>query len=103
MKPPLPIEWSQAARDDLARLYLHIAPQNPAAALALHQRIIGCISLLAARPHIGRPGRVPGTRELVIANTAYIVPYRVSGKRLQILRVYHSSSKWPESLPGDTI
>jgi toxin ParE1/3/4 len=46
---------------------------------------------------------VPGTRELVIANTAYIVPYRVSGKRLQILRVYHSSRKWPESLPGDTI
>jgi len=34
-------------------------------------------SLLPENPHMGRPGRVPGTRELVIAQTPYIVPHRV--------------------------
>ena len=46
---------------------------------------------------MGRPGRVPGTRELVIPGTPYIVPYRVQGEAIQILRVYHSARRWPES------
>jgi toxin ParE1/3/4 len=46
---------------------------------------------------VGRPGRVPGTRELVIAHMPYIVPYRVRGEAIQILRVYHSARRWPDS------
>jgi toxin ParE1/3/4 len=53
--------------------------------------------LLPNNPHMGRPGRVPGTRELVIPNTPYIVPYRVRGDELQIMRVYHSARRWPDS------
>jgi toxin ParE1/3/4 len=53
--------------------------------------------LLPVNPHMGRPGRVPGTRELVIRRTRYIVPYRVHGETLQILRVYHSARRWPDS------
>jgi toxin ParE1/3/4 len=48
-------------------------------------------------PQIGRAGRAPGARELVIAGTAYIIPYRVSAETLQILRVYHTARIWPES------
>jgi toxin ParE1/3/4 len=53
---------------------------------------------LAENPHIGRPGRVPGTREFVIDKTPYIVPYRVKDNALQILRIYHGARRWPESL-----
>jgi toxin ParE1/3/4 len=54
-------------------------------------------NLLPDNPHMGRHGRVPGTRELVIPRTPYIVPYRLLDEAIQILRVYHGSRRWPES------
>ena len=50
---------------------------------------------LPGRPAIGRPGRVLGTRELVIGRLPYIVPYRVREKDIEILRVLHTSRRWP--------
>lgn len=91
------ILWSLQARDDLLGIYRHIAADNPSAAVALNDKIMSRVLSLMESPQIGRPGRVPGTRELVIAGTACIVPYRVSGKTLQILRVYHTARIWPDS------
>ena len=53
--------------------------------------------LLPYNPQIGRPGRVPGTRELVIPKTPFIVPYRLHRNVIQIIRVYHGARRWPES------
>jgi toxin ParE1/3/4 len=50
-------------------------------------------------PHRGRPGRWPGTRELIITRTPYIVPYRVTSDLIEILRVFHSARRWPEDPP----
>ncbi len=83
--------WSPQARRDLRGIYFHIVRDNPAAARVLHERIRECVLLLAATPQIGRPGRVPGTRELVVSGTRYIAPYRIVGDALQILRVYHTA------------
>ena len=52
--------------------------------------------LLSEHPKLGAPGRVPGTRELMIPKTPYIVPYRVRGSRIEIARVYHTSRRWPD-------
>jgi toxin ParE1/3/4 len=46
---------------------------------------------------MGRPGRVPGTRELVIPNTPFIVPYRVVGNTIQVLRILHGARPWPDA------
>lgn len=46
---------------------------------------------------MGRPGRVPGTRELVIPRTTFIVPYRLVGNTIQILRIFHGTRRWPET------
>jgi toxin ParE1/3/4 len=54
--------------------------------------------LLSDNPQIGRAGRVPGSRELVIPRTPYIVPYRFQRTTIQILRVYHGARRWPDSL-----
>ena len=88
--------WSPEARQDLRDIYLSLSPENPYAARALQKRIKQGVQLLRDNPHIGRPGRVPGTRELVIPGTSYIVPYRIREKRLELLRVYHTARKWPE-------
>ena len=53
---------------------------------------------LVMHPEIGRPGRVPGTRELVVPRTPFIIPYRVKDNAVQILRVYHAARKWPSEL-----
>ena len=88
--------WSPEARQDLRDIYLYLATENPDASRALQERIKQGVQLLRDNPHIGRPGRVSGTRELVISGTSYIVPYRIREKRLELLRVYHTARKWPE-------
>jgi toxin ParE1/3/4 len=50
-------------------------------------------------PMIGRKGRVEGTRELVIAGTPYIVPYRVRDDVVQIITVLHNAQRWPDQFP----
>jgi toxin ParE1/3/4 len=52
--------------------------------------------MLTKHPHIGRAGRVPETRELVVAKTPYIVPYRVRGDEVEILAVFHGARRWPD-------
>mgnify|MGYP001817449041 FL=1 len=60
------------------------------------QRIGHAVSQLEDHPKLGRSGRVRGTLELVIPGLPYIVPYRVKGKEVQILSVFHTARKWPE-------
>jgi toxin ParE1/3/4 len=91
------IVWSLEATEDLTALRSYIAEDNPAAARRIALRIVEVVEqLLPDNPHMGRPGRVPGTRELVVPRTPYIVPYRVRGHALEILRVYHGARRWPE-------
>ena len=90
--------WSPEAIDDLAALREFIELDDPAAAHRVALHIVENIeTLLPANLKMGRPGRVPGTRELVIPNTPYIVPYRVIDNTIQILRVYHGARRWPRS------
>jgi addiction module RelE/StbE family toxin len=91
------IIWSPQAGDDLLTLYRYIAQENPRAARGLHSRIISRVLLLLKTPYSGRTGRVPGTRELVVSGTSYVVPYRIHQGSIQILRVYHTARLWPKS------
>ena len=54
--------------------------------------------MIPENPGIGRSGRVPGTREFVVAHTPYIVPYRVRHGMVEVLRVYHGARRWPDRL-----
>jgi toxin ParE1/3/4 len=91
--------WSPEAINDLAALRAYIEQENSAAAQRIALHIITNVeTLLANNPEMGRPGRVPGTRELVIPRTPFIVPYRLVGNTIQILRIFHGARRWPESL-----
>jgi toxin ParE1/3/4 len=91
------IVWSPEAIQDLISLRAYIAEENPAAARRIVLRILHDVEhLLPDNPQMGRPGRVPGTRELVVPRTPYIVPYRVQRATIQILRVFHGARRWPE-------
>jgi len=92
------IVWSPEAVEDLVSLRAYIAEDSPATAQRTVRLIIGSIEqLLPDNPRMGRAGRVPGTRELVIPRTPYIVPYRLQRTTIQSLRVYHAARRWPDS------
>ncbi len=76
-----------------------IAEDNPEAATRVVSRIRTAVQRLVTSPAIGRPGRVAGTRELVIPGTPYIIPYRIVGDVVQVITVMHSAQRWPDRLP----
>ncbi len=88
--------WSPEAIEDLSSLRTYIEQDDPKAARRVALRIVQNVELLLAEnPEMGRLGRVPGTRELVIPRTPFIVPYRIVMNTVQILRVYHGARRWP--------
>ena len=89
------IKWLRAALRNLDAEAEYIARDNPAAAVRVIQKIRATVNLLAEQPALGRPGRVPNTRELVISGTPYLVPYRVRGQVIEVLRVLHAARQWP--------
>ena len=89
------VEWTQRALDDLDSAVEYIAEDNPAASAQVAQRIWDAAQRLADHPGMGRPGRVEGTRELLIAGLPYILPYLVKGNQVFILRVMHAAMRWP--------
>ncbi|MGA2410174.1 MAG: type II toxin-antitoxin system RelE/ParE family toxin [Candidatus Binataceae bacterium] len=90
------IRWLDQAVADLVNVRSFIAQQNPAAASETAQKIRQAAAILADYPAAGRAGRVPNTRELVISGTPYLLPYRVRGEAIEILRVLYSARRWPE-------
>ena len=90
---PLEVVWLRKALLNLDEEATYIAQENPQAARQVVTYIVDAVELLSHHPGLGRPGRVPGTRELSVAKTRYVIPYRVRGQRIEILRVFHTSRK----------
>ena len=91
------LRWTRRALKNLEDEAKYIAQDDPEAARKIVLRIFNAVELLKENPAIGRPGRVPGTRELVITGTRYLIPYRARGNQVHLLRVFHTSRKWPPS------
>ena len=90
------VRWTKRAERDLDEIAEYIGQDSPAAAARVALELIDQVeSNLPTNPAIGRPGRVLGTRELVIGGLPYIVPYRVREKDVEVLRVLHTSRRWP--------
>ena len=92
------VKWLQAARANLDAEAQYIARDSPSAAARMVISITEAVERLRDFPALGRPGRVMGTRELIVPGTPYMVPYRVRGNGLEILRVFHAARKWPTQL-----
>ena len=90
------IKWLRAALRNLDEEATYIALEDETAAQTVVARVLAAVAQLAGQPGMGRPGRVPDTRELVVLKTRYIVPYRVQGDVISILRVFHTSRRLPK-------
>ena len=92
------VVWTRLALADLANARAYIAEERPAAAAKTVERIEEALVALVRHPEVGRPGRVEGTRELVVTGTPFIIPYRIHSKRVEILAVLHGARRWPDEL-----
>lgn len=88
------LAWTRSAQSDRAEIRAFIAADNPRAALALDELISEKAARLADHPELGRPGRVEGTRELVVHRN-YILVYDIAGDLVRILRMLHAARQWP--------
>jgi addiction module RelE/StbE family toxin len=91
----LKVRWLKAAIKSLEIEADYIARDDPRAAAEVVRKVYEATKRLEQYPASGRAGRVPETRELIIPGTPYLVPYRIKGKRIEILRVFHGARRWP--------
>lgn len=95
--------WRKSAEADLHEAFNYLIESNPQAALRIYTTIRHAVERLPNHPHLGRPGRVESTRELVVAGAPYIVAYTVDNRinAVIILRVLHGRRLWPQEFDGE--
>lgn len=89
------LDWLPEADRNRFEQLDYIAQDNPLAAIGQDEEIERQVNMLMLHPKIGRSGRLKGTRELVISRTPFVVIYRVQVNRIEVIRLLHSSQKWP--------
>ena len=89
------IHWMPLAEQDLEAVYEYVRQDNENAAKQLVARIFSAVGMLTRHPLAGREGRVQGTRELAVAQTPYVIAYRIRQDEIQILTVLHGAQRWP--------
>ena len=94
---PLKIVWTLRARARLRQIRAFVAQckdnDKPDAAARLTTRIVAVIEALREHPYLGRAGAEPGSRELVIGGTPYIVSYWLEGDRVTISTIQHGAQR----------
>lgn len=84
------VRWLHKALANLDAVADYMAQQDPQAAAQMFAYVTAKVDRLGDFPASGRPGRIPGTRELVIDRYPLLIPYRVVKQELQVLRVFHT-------------
>jgi len=92
------IIWRQRAEDERAGIFNYIAKDNPRAAAALDEEFKAKATIAARNPGLYRPGRIPGTREIVVKSWIMVYQVRKNPDAIVVMRVIHSSRQWPSRL-----
>ncbi len=86
--------WTPTAAQDLQDVHEYIAADNEDSAVATAARILAGVDALVMHPHLGREGRVRGTRELVVP--PYVIAYRIAKDAVEVTAALHGARRWPD-------
>jgi addiction module RelE/StbE family toxin len=89
------VRWTPTALRDLESLHDYVAADKSDAAVRMVEHLLDAIDALARHPHMGRKGRVAGTRELI--ERPYVIVYRAQESAIELLAILHTARRWPES------
>jgi toxin ParE1/3/4 len=93
--------WTEEAIAGLARIRDYYLDRGaPKMAQYMGLLVLEMGNALDSLPHCGRPGRVTGTRELLVPGTPFLLAYRADGPRPVILAVKHEAQAWPARFDG---
>jgi toxin ParE1/3/4 len=90
----LHLVWRPLSLVDRDAIMTFIAQDSPAAAVALDLEFESKAEQARLRPTLYKPGRVNGTREIVVRPN-YVMVYRVTSDSVEVLRVLHAAQQWP--------
>ena len=88
------LEWRPLSLADRESIMEYIARDNSTAAIDLDLQFEAKAENARQRPKLYKPGRMKGTREIVVQPN-YVMVYRVTGDLVEILRVLHTARQWP--------
>ena len=86
--------WTPEAQQDRADIWDYIAADNPRAAARMDELFSSAAARLAEHPKLGRPGQIPGTREL-IPHESYRLVYEIDLQAVWVLVLIHTARQWP--------
>ena len=89
------VRWTTPAAEDLYNIVQYIQRDNAEAAADVAESLYDGCGNLRKFPHLGRKGRIEGTRELIFSSLPYIVVYRITDQIVEIMRIYHGAQDWP--------
>jgi toxin ParE1/3/4 len=90
------IVWTARARRHLREAFEYWSrEESENAADRMLDRIFSVVELLERNPEMGRHGRIPTTRELVLNPLPFLLAYRVRRNKIEIIALLHGSRKWP--------
>ncbi len=95
VKHPYDVRWLTLALKDMDSIAAYVASEDQEAATLLIEKLWQAGKTLSHSPNRARPGRVPGTRELVLTSLPYYLVFTVEDNAVQILRVLHTARKYP--------
>src|SRR5690242_1460752 len=87
------IRWTATALADLQSVHVYLSDESQDAATATVDHLSDAIRELGKSPQMGRPGHVPGTRELVVR--PYVIVYRMKREAIELLAFLHGAKQWP--------
>ena len=91
------VRWTADAADDLERICDYIAEDRPDAARRVAQSVVERIGTLETFPHLGRVGRVQGTREIAFSPLPFVAIYEIRDEQIVVLRILHGAQSWPSA------
>ena len=86
--------WTPEAQQDRADIWDYIAADKPQAAARMDELFSNAAASLAEFPMLGRPGKIPGTREL-IPHESYRLVYEIDIEKVWVLTLVHTTRQWP--------
>jgi toxin ParE1/3/4 len=90
------VKWLNTALLNLDSAATYLYERNPNSAEVFIREVKRLTEHLTEQPSLGRKGRVSGTRELILTNFPYIIPYRIKDDHVEILRVFSTKMKLPK-------
>lgn len=94
------VAFAAAAKRDLEAIVDYIAQDNPVAAAKVFDAVSAVAARLADFPEMGHAGRLPDTRELVVAGLPYVIVYHVARDVVTIIAVFHGARDLARALTG---